>query len=119
MTLESHKKILVPEAQVLKAVLEFLNWNNYIQIRINPTRIFQRCGQTRFAPISKAMLGCADIITIIRGKPVAIECKSSNGKQSAAQVDFQKRWEASGGVYILCRSRNEVINYVLNKENGE
>jgi len=52
--------------------------------------------------------GAPDIVLICAGIYVGIECKSSSGRQSPAQKDFQERLEKVGGVYILARSIDEV-----------
>jgi hypothetical protein len=51
--------------------------------------------------------GVADFLMFVRGSDVAIEMKDGNGKQSEAQVAFQKRWEALGKVYLIARSLKE------------
>jgi hypothetical protein len=52
--------------------------------------------------------GSPDIVLICAGIYVGIECKSSSGRQSPAQKDFQDRLEKVGGVYILARSIDDV-----------
>ncbi len=52
--------------------------------------------------------GAADITGILRdGRRVEIECKSTIGRQSKHQKDFEKMIRRMGGVYILCRSVEE------------
>lgn len=38
------------------------------------------------------------------GAKCAIEMKDTDGEQRKNQEAFQRKWEASGGVYVLCRS---------------
>lgn len=57
-------------------------------------------------PISYGYPGSADIIGLLpgSGRFLAIECKSSIGKQSRKQLHFQEQVERDGGVYLLVRS---------------
>lgn len=55
-------------------------------------------------------VGSADLICITRGGLfLAVEAKSKNGRQSKEQKDFQKVIEKLGGIYILGRSDDQVI----------
>jgi hypothetical protein len=48
--------------------------------------------------------GVADIIGLLPGgRFLAVECKSSRGRQSDAQRAFQLMVERSGGLYIIAR----------------
>jgi len=47
--------------------------------------------------------GAPDVRLTVAGLAVAIECKSSTGRQSEAQRRWQAAHEAAGGVYLLCR----------------
>lgn len=55
--------------------------------------------------------GCSDIIGIIApsGRWLAVEVKSPIGKQSEQQKNFQAMIEAFGGIYVLARSIEPVI----------
>lgn len=54
--------------------------------------------------------GCADILGIIAptGRFLAIECKTTTGKQSEDQKSFQRMVEAMGGLYVLARSVGDI-----------
>lgn len=56
--------------------------------------------------------GLSDICALIRGRFLAIECKSTTGDQREEQRRFQLRVEAEGGVYVLARSVDDVIRAV-------
>ena len=47
--------------------------------------------------------GAPDIRLTVAGLAVAIEVKSSTGRQSEQQRRWQAAHEAAGGVYLLCR----------------
>lgn len=44
------------------------------------------------------------------GQAIAVETKSARGTQRKAQVQFQAAWEAVGGIYILARSVQDVLD---------
>lgn len=48
--------------------------------------------------------GIADFLGCWNGKAIAIEAKSKKGTQSDNQKEFERRWIKAGGIYILCRS---------------
>lgn len=53
--------------------------------------------------------GSPDILAVIEGRFVGIETKVRGRKQSANQIDFQQEFEAAGGIYILARSMEDVL----------
>lgn len=55
------------------------------------------------------MQGQADIGGILNGRAVEIELKTATGRQSDSQKNWQSAVEKSGGVYILARSPDGVI----------
>ena len=52
--------------------------------------------------------GAADILACVRGRAVAVETKSTRGKQQPEQVVFQRAWERGGGLYVLARSLQDM-----------
>lgn len=54
--------------------------------------------------------GMADIGGIYRGRAVEIEVKTEKGKQSQPQRNWQAAVERAGGIYILARSVNDVMD---------
>lgn len=53
--------------------------------------------------------GSPDILACYRGRFVGIEVKTVTGKQRTAQINFQRAFEGSGGLYILARSPADVF----------
>ena len=53
--------------------------------------------------------GIADLTAIKKGKVYQIEVKKIGGKQNTNQKQFQKDWEAKGGIYLL-GGLNDMIN---------
>ena len=90
------------ESAVLRSCVEYLRLHGHFVIRINGGAFrtdkghYVRCTDTP---------GVADIIGLTwDGKPLAVECKSSTGKQSKEQKLFEKNWVYRHGVYVLARS---------------
>jgi hypothetical protein len=48
--------------------------------------------------------GIGDLMGNFRGRPVAIEIKIGKDKQSDKQKEFQRKFEKSGGIYLIARS---------------
>lgn len=61
--------------------------------------------------------GTADIHCIIKSKPVMIEIKFGNDRQSKAQKEYQKFIEASGGTYIIVKTFEDFYNWFNSLEN--
>ena len=56
--------------------------------------------------------GMADIGSILNGKAIEIECKTTKGKQSPEQKNWQKAVERAKGIYILTRSVDDCLAQV-------
>lgn len=59
--------------------------------------------------IQSASNGTPDLLGVWNGRALAIEVKNAKGRQRPEQVAFQKAWEARGGLYILARSVEDVM----------
>lgn len=100
-------RLFTAEADVLKEVLATLEIHPRVAwvARIN-TGMFQVEG--RF--IKAGFRGCSDIIGMLKGgRLLAVECKSSKGKESADQQSFGARVAQDGGLYFVARSVDDVL----------
>ena len=72
-------------------------------------------GKYRFA-IQGADNGTADYMGCIYGIPLAVEVKTEKkgSKQNPDQRDFQAKWEAAGGLYVVIRSAVEMHGWLDN-----
>lgn len=52
--------------------------------------------------------GVADLVAIRDGEVVMIEVKTPTGRQSDAQVAFEKEWTAHGGTYRVVHSVDDL-----------
>ena len=64
------------------------------------------------------LAGVADIIILSSAGTVFVEMKTKSGTQAASQKDFQKRVEALGYHYYVCRSFDE-FQQAVEKELGK
>ena len=98
------------ETQLVKACEQYLKLKGVFCYRNNsggmktPTGGFIRFGAT----------GSPDIVAVIKGKFIGIECKTDKGKQSPGQKEFEKNLKQAGGEYWLVRNLDDLIKYEKN-----
>jgi hypothetical protein len=56
--------------------------------------------------------GGADLIGLFRGRFVAIEIKTTVGRQTEEQQRFQQLVERKGGIYVVLRSADEARAWI-------
>ena len=94
------------ENKVQSGILTWLHEQGIFAWRQNNQAVYdQRLGHYRS---HTGLRGVPDIIAVIDGRFIGIECKTKTGKQSSHQALFQKRLENNGGLYILARSVKDV-----------
>jgi len=86
------------ESQIQKQIIDYLRLRGYFVYKNVSVGTYNK-KTDRYIPMSTK--GIADLTAIKDGKVYQIEVKRKGGKQSQYQKDFQKDWEAKGGVYIL------------------
>ena len=94
------------ESDLVKSCLEYLTLKRIFHHR-NNTGAFSTStgGFYRFGAV-----GSSDIISVVDGRYIAIECKVKKNPQSPAQKQFQQELEQAGGKYLLVYSLDELIN---------
>lgn len=96
------------EKDVKAAVFEYLELKGYHWWPTNNAGTYNK--KTGFRRTPKWFKkGVPDANLILNGTYYAIELKSSTGKQSKEQKTFQVKMEREGGVYLLVRSINDLI----------
>ena len=94
------------ESDIQKAIMDYLRLNGYFCNKFHTTGIYVRKRDTYMKNPNK---GCPDILAFKKGfTNLAVECKSDKGVQSDEQLEWGKRFEESGGIYILARSLDDV-----------
>ncbi len=95
------------ESEAQKAIMEWLAWQRVFHWRNNTgAMVSEYKGVKRFMRFGS--VGSPDIFAMRNGKCYGIEVKAEKGRQSDAQKEFQVRFEAAGGVYILAKGIDEV-----------
>jgi hypothetical protein len=105
------------ESDLIKACLDYfalkkiLAWrNNSGAMKYTYTR---RNGQIRNCFMRFGAVGSPDIIAVIKGQFVGVECKDRYGKQSPAQKEFEANLKKAGGKYFLIRTIEELVLKLL------
>lgn len=105
-----------------KCVYDFLKHSGHYVNRINTQgqarieKIQLAHGRTleklKFTP-STTNKGTADLDSIIQGKPVKIEikCKATKDRMRDDQRKEQKKIEAAGGIYYVCRDMETFLQW--------
>ena len=108
---------MTPEGEILKGILDYLAAVKVWAMRINTGAVVSEYkGKTRFHRYGRP--GCADILATTFNmcecggqgfvRVIWIEVKTATGKQSDAQLEFQKEVENEGHTYIVARSIDDV-----------
>ncbi len=101
----------ITESQIVNLCIRWL-WLHGCYVWRQNTGAYKPVNSDRY--IRFGIPGCADIIGVIgdgpmRGKFLAIECKSAKGKMSEHQIKFKEVIESKGGIYILAHSVDDLI----------
>ena len=102
-------KTKVSERDVLKSCLQYLAYRKGYYWRNNTGAL--PFGENRF--VRFGLKGSADILGVRPtdgvGQFVAIECKATGGKMSAAQDMFRYEIEKFGGLFVLAYSVDDLV----------
>jgi hypothetical protein len=93
------------EKATQKAVLDYLSAKKKFHWRQNQGAVKTEKYFYRFT----SMNGMPDIFCIDQGKVYGIEIKDVKGYQSDTQKEFQKNFEKAGGIYVLCKQVEDVM----------
>lgn len=94
----------IRESDIQSSIIQYLTLKHVFHYR-NNTGAFrtERGGFYKFGEV-----GSPDIICVVLGRFIGIECKTPTGKLSDNQLDFKERLEEAGGMYIVARSLDDV-----------
>lgn len=96
------------ENKLINCCLEYLKIKRIFHYRQNTGAFVREPNQFyRFGT-----KGAPDIIAVINGKYVGIECKVSGNKQSDNQIEFEKNLKQAGGLYWLIYSLEDLISNI-------
>ena len=99
------------EAQIQRGILDYLGYKGIFHWRHNVGGMSGSYkGKSWYVKFGEK--GQPDIFCVVDGKIYGCEIKRSTGKQSKEQIEWQKRFEEVGGVYILARSIDDVSKVI-------
>jgi len=99
---------MTPERDVVKACLRLLALKGIYSWRQNTAGIFNPKSGKHFF---HGLAGVPDILGVLPGgRFLGVEAKSTDGRQSPAQRNFQQACEKAGGAYILAHSASELAS---------
>lgn len=101
---------MTPEGRVKNAVCSYLASRGVFFFVHASVGIFDsRRGVYRTNHSPHHRRGVADLLGIYHGAPLAVELKSAKGRLSPYQKQFLDDWKAAGGIAIVARSIDDVI----------
>lgn len=100
------------EAQVLRGVLQVLAMHPRVawahRMQSGAGKILRKGGVSQF--LRFGFPGCPDVLGQLRdGRCIAIECKRPSGKMTPEQAAFLDCVRANGGVALVARSVDDVV----------
>lgn len=103
---------MTEEGAVVQACLEYLKLIGAYVWRNNTGALKDKTDR----PVFFGKPGSADILGLLPGgRFIAVECKSKKGKLSEKQKDFLANVKRIGGLDVVARSVDDVINAVQNR----
>ena len=94
------------EKDTQKAILQYLEAKRIFHYRNNTGAVKTESGRfIRFGNV-----GSPDIIAVVKGTYIGIEVKDIKGKLSPSQIAFQKELEKAGGIYIVARDIDTIMD---------
>ena len=98
------------ENDVVSSICQWLEYKpQYFFWRQNSVGVWDAKNQIHRKPPKWCIKGVSDIIVLAHATVVFIECKTTKGKQSEVQKQFQADVERHGYQYILATSVDDVI----------
>lgn len=97
------------EKEAQKAILQYLELRRVFHWRNNTGAMVLGEGTASRRFMKFGTTGSPDIFILKDGVLVGLEVKSDTGKQSEAQIEFQKNMEKNGGKYYVVRAVDEVV----------
>lgn len=104
------------EKYIENSILDYLAARDIYAWKVKSVGTYDVKRQGFRMPSKRYKRGVSDILGIYRGKPLAIEVKSANGRLSPAQKLFLTEFLERGGIAMVAKSVDEVefkLNLVL------
>ena len=105
---------VIPEQNIENEILLWLNMSGIFAWKVKTVGVFDPVKKIyRRSNNRYHIKGVSDVLGILPdGKLLAIEVKSKAGRASPEQIQFIDKIKASGGVALIARSLEEVIETV-------
>ena len=98
--------------ELVRACEQYLKMKGIFHYRNNSgAMVSEYKGKQRFMRFGA--VGSPDIVAVINGQYVGIECKMGKGRQSSNQKEFEQNLLKAGGAYWLIRDVQELIIKLL------
>ncbi len=95
----------IKELDLVKTCMEYLEYKNIFHYRQNSGALkTERGGFVRFGTS-----GAPDIVAVINGQYIGIECKIEKGKLSPSQFTFGEKLVKAGGQFIVVRTLDDLM----------
>ena len=95
-----HPSDLVNDVLIAATALpESMFWRANTGVAVTPSRNVVRFN----------LPGTPDIVGVLRGRGVGIECKTGGGRLNKDQITWRKNWLRGHGLYIVARSVDQVL----------
>lgn len=92
------------------AILQYLTLRGIFHHRNNTgSYSAEYAGRSRY--ISFGAKGSPDIVCVYAGQYIGIEVKDTKGKLNDNQIKFKEALEEAGGLYLVARSLDDVLNF--------
>lgn len=109
--------VMVKEADIQRTCLEYLDLKGIMYLRLNSGDVFRPGAAGKMYRVKGCPKGTADTLVLARTKhschsieprPIFIEFKSSVGKQTKEQAEFERDVKSLGYEYYVIRSLEEL-----------
>ena len=67
--------------------------------------------------VRAGVAGVADILCVVDGRAVALECKTQTGRLSTVQKRWRDAWRKAGGFYAVVRSPHQALKAIRQVRN--
>ena len=106
-----YKRVIIRmlEKDIQKTIIEWLSLKRIFFYRNNSGMVFMANRDGTKRAMRVGAVGSPDLVCVLGGRYIGIECKKKGGKMSDSQHIFKEKLEKSGGKYILAFSLDDVI----------
>jgi len=107
------RRVEATEADILKTIVDYLEVNRILYVRIHPISPVSVMPHIRFRKPRPSQRGAPDLIIWPGGegkhRTIAVEAKTFKGRQSKAQFDWELEAFKAGLPYCVVRSLEELL----------